>query len=318
MRRIVFLLFPGFELLDFAGPVQVFHESRKRGFDLELLFCSSRPHETCEQGLTIGELQPYPEFQPDDLVVVPGFTLDITPVPWETVGVVKKALAARSRIVASCSGAFVLGHAGVLNGRVCTTHWKRIAELKQTFPEARVADERLFIEDGRVITGGGGTCGIDLALHLVEEERGPLFVSKVAREMLLYVRRDRDALQTSVYLDYRSHQNPGVHAVQDWLIEHPDQGADIETLADIAHMSGRNLTRVFRQVTGISPGEYRTQLRLERANVLLKNPHLTVEAVAAEVGFKDARTLRRLWSERYTRSPRTSRSAAETSTLLPR
>jgi transcriptional regulator GlxA family with amidase domain len=308
MKRIVFLLFPGFELLDFAGPVQVFHESRKRGLDLELMFCSSRPRETCEQGLSIGDLQPYPEFRPDDHVFVPGFTPDLTPVPWETVGVVKRALEAKTRIVASCSGAFILGHAGVLDQRHCTTHWKRIEQLQRTFPRALVSTERLFVEDSDVITGGGGTCGIDLALHLVEEQRGPLFVSKVAREMILYLRRDRDARQTSVYLDYRSHQNPGVHAVQDWLIEHPDQGADIDALAGIAHMSPRNLTRVFRQVTGISPGEYRTQLRLERAAVLLRNPHLTVEAVAAEVGFKDARTLRRLWRDRYASSPRTSRS----------
>jgi len=308
MKRIVFLLFPGFELLDFAGPVQVFHESRKRGLELELMFCSSRPRETCEQGLSIGDLQPYPEFRPDDHVFVPGFTPDITPVPWETVGIVKHALEARARIVASCSGAFILGHAGVLDLRHCTTHWKRIDQLQRTFPRALVSGERLFVEDRDVITGGGGTCGIDLALHLVEEQRGPLFVSKVAREMILYLRRDRDARQTSVYLDYRSHQNPGVHAVQDWLIEHPDHSADIDALAGIAHMSPRNLTRVFRQVTGISPGEYRTQLRLERAAVLLKNPHLTVEAVASEVGFKDARTLRRLWRERYATSPRTGRS----------
>jgi len=308
MKRFVFLLFPGFELYDFAGPLQVLHESRKRGLDLELLFCASGPQEVCEQGLSVGELKPYPEFRPDDHVFIPGFTLDITPVPWETVPVVRRAFEAGARIVSACSGSFILGHAGVLDGRVCTTHWKRLDQLREQFPKARVADERLFIEDGNVITGGGSSCGIDLTLHLIEEERGPLFVSKVAREMLLYVRRDRDALQTSVYLDYRSHQNPGVHAVQDWLIEHPERSADIETLAQIAHMSTRNLTRVFRQVTGISPGEFRTQLRLERATVLLKNPHLTVEAVASEVGFKDARTLRRLWQERYASSPRASRT----------
>jgi transcriptional regulator GlxA family with amidase domain len=308
MKRVVFLLFPGFELLDFAGPLQVFHEARKRGLGVDLLFCGSRSEELCEQGLPVGGLQPYPEFLPTDLVFVPGLTLELTPIPLDTVKIVQKALAAGSRIVASCSGAFILGQAGVLDHRHCTTHWKRTAQLQQRFPLAQVAEERLFVEDRNVITGGGGTCGIDLALHLVEEIRGPMLVAKVAREMILYLRRDRDARQTSVYLDFRSHQNPGVHSVQDWLIEHPDQPADVEALAKIANMSPRNLTRVFRQVTGISPGEYRTLLRLERANVLLKNPHLTVEAVAAEVGFKDARTLRRLWRERYASSPSSSRS----------
>lgn len=203
----------------------------------------------------------------------------------------------------------MVGEAGLLDGRSCTTHWKRIDELQQRFPRTTVLADRLFVEDRGLITCGGVTCGIDLALSLMESERGPLFASKIARELILYIRRDKDHSQLSIYLEYRSHQNPGVHAVQDWMIDHPEHAADLTTLAAVGGMSPRNFTRVFRSATGISPGEYRTLLRLERASVLLRNPTLTVEAVAADSGFGDARALRRLWAKRFGSSPRVGQKA---------
>jgi len=304
MRRLVFLLFPGFELLDFTGPLQVFHEARKMGLDLELLYAGTEPTVVSEQGLTVANLAPYPEFRADDQVFIPGFTLELTPVAPTLVKAIQRAARAGARLVSTCSGTFMVGEAGLLDGRSCTTHWKRIDQLQKRFPRTKVLEDRLFVEDRGLITCGGVTCGIDLALSLMETERGPLFASRLARELILYIRRDKDHPQVSVYLDYRSHQNPGVHAVQDWMIEHPDQGVDLPTLAAIGGMSLRNFSRVFRSTTGVSPGEYRTLLRLERASMLLKNPALTVEAVAAESGFGDARALRRLWAKRFGQSPR--------------
>lgn len=304
MKRVYFLLFPGFELLDFSGPLQVFHEARKRGLDLEIHFCAAHPELASEQGLQLKGLEPFPDFTPGDLVYVPGLTLEITPIPQELIATLQRARQTGARIVSACTGAFILGQAGLLDGLYCTTHWKRVDELRLRFPRAKVTSERLFIEDGGITTGGGSTCCIDLALFLMEQERGPLFSSKIAREMVIYFRRDAHHPQVSVYLDYRSHQNPGIHAVQDWLIDHPSEPVNLNSLAQIGGMSPRNLTRVFKATTGISPGEYRTMLRLERALVLLRNPSLTVEAVAGECGFSDARTLRRLWKKRFGVSPR--------------
>jgi len=304
LKRVIFLLFPGFELLDFAGPLQVFHEAKKGGLDLDLVFSGATASLACEQGLVLNDLVPVPEFRPGDDVFIPGFTLELTSVAPEVVKAIHQAHQAGARIVSTCTGTFMVGQAGLLDGRSCTTHWKRLDELKRKFPRTEVLSDRLFVEDRGVITCGGVTCGIDLALSLMEAEKGPLFASKIARELILYLRRDKDHAQVSVYLEYRSHQNPGVHAVQDWMIEHPEQGADLNTLAAVGGMSPRNLTRLFRTATGISPGEYRTKLRLERASVLLKNPSLTVEAVASEAGFGDARALRRLWSKRFGLSPR--------------
>jgi transcriptional regulator GlxA family with amidase domain len=304
VKRIFFLLYPGFELIDFAGPYQVFHEARKFGLEMELSACSESGECLSEQGILVASLAAPPPFEKGDWVIVPGHTLDKTSIPRWMVSTLRDAWRAGARLISTCTGAFILGEAGLLEGRSCTTHWKRVGELERRFPEAEVLPDRLFVEDGNVVTSGGATCGIDLALHLIERERNPLFASRVARQLLVYMRRDAFHPQSSVYLDYRSHNNPGVHAAQDWLIENQAEPIGMEELARIAGMSARNLDRCFREATGTSPAEYRNLLRLERATTLLNNPRMTVEAVAAECGFPDAKSLRRQWKKRYGFTPR--------------
>src|SRR5207244_12924732 len=113
--------------------------------------------------------------------------------------------------------------------------------------------------------------------------------------------------QDSVYLDHRTHLHPGIHAVQDWFVANPSKAARLQELAALAHMSPRNLTRTFRQATGISIHEYRTRLRLEQVRSLLNNPELTLEAVAERCGFAGARQLRRVWKAAFGNSPASTR-----------
>jgi transcriptional regulator GlxA family with amidase domain len=304
MRRVVFVLYPGFGILDLAGPLQSFHEAREYGLELEILICGHSGSAMSEQGLAVANLDPIPRFGSSDWVFVPGHTVGKASIPKELIETAREAARAGAKLVSTCTGAFILGEAGLLDGRGCTTHWKRLAELRERFPRAKVLDDRLFIEDGNIVTCGGVACGIDLALYLIEGEKGPAFASKVARELIVFLRRDRDHPQTSVYLDYRNHDNPSIHAVQDWLAENQAKPAGIEDLARMGGMSVRNFARAFREATGTSPGEYRTLLRLERAMIMLNNPAMTVEAVASECGFPDARALRRQWKKRYGLSPR--------------
>ena len=163
------------------------------------------------------------------------------------------------------------------------------------------------MEDGRIVTSAGIAAGIDMALALIERDHGPLVAAKVAREMVVYLRRDAHHQQQSVYLDYRTHSHPGVHSVQDWLTSHPSKKARIEELAKMAHMSPRNLTRAFREVTGVSIQTYRTRLRLEHARTLMSSPDLTLEAIAGECGFADARQFRRVWRKAYHVAPSLAR-----------
>jgi transcriptional regulator GlxA family with amidase domain len=306
-RRLVFVYFEGCEVLDFAGPLQAFHEAMCLGAPYTLLHCGASPIATTAQGLTVARLAPLPEVTPDDLVLVPGFTT-LKSKQTKLVAWLRRAARHGATVGSICTGALLLAEAGLLDGRTCTTHWKRVGQLRKQCPRATVLEDRLFVIDGKVVTSAGIASGIDLALALIEQDLGALMAARVAREMVVYLRRDADQPQESVYLDHRTHLDPGVHAVQDWLCANPARKATLTALARIARTSPRTLTRTFRTLTGVSVHAYRTRLRLEHARALLANPSLTLEAVAERCGFADARQLRRLWSAAFGAPPSSARS----------
>lgn len=285
---MIFLVLPEFEILDLAGPLQAFAEARSR-----VTLCSTRERVHGAQGVWLSDLAPLPDANASDLVIVPGIPyaatehIDRAAIRW-----LKKAASTGAHIASVCTGAFVLGEAGLLAGRRCTTHWSRTTELQRRYRDARVLENRLFVTDGNITTSAGIASGIDMALALIESARGPIAAAEIAREMVVYIRRDGAQQQQSVYLDYRTHLHPGIHRVQDALVQNPMKRATIEQLAAVAGMSVRNLTRVFRQVTGISINEFSTRVRVELARTLLHDPSLTMDAVAQRCGFS-ARQLRR-------------------------
>lgn len=308
MQRVFFALLPNVEVLDLAGPVQAFHEANRYGAGYEVHTCAAEPRVRTDQGLWLSDLEPLPEVGPDDLVVLPGARMEsLQRIDPAVLRWLRQAHEGGAHLASVCTGAFALGEVGLLDGRQCTTHWTRLEDLQRRFPRARVLTNRLFVEDGRITTSAGIASGIDMALALVERRHGPLVAAAAAREMVVYVRRDGSHRQHSVYLEYRTHLHAGIHRVQDWLIAHPDERATIEDLARIAALSTRHLTRIFRQATGVSILEYRTRLRLERARDLLRDPGLTVEAVAARCGFESARQLRRVWKEAFGTAPSSGR-----------
>ncbi len=306
MQRVVFVVLPDVDLLDLAGPVEVFHTANALGGDYRVHTCGPQPAVRARQGVALAELEPLPDDVGEgDLVIVPGMPLEAARrVPASVHGWLRGAHDRGAHVCSVCIGAFVLADAGLLHGRQCTTHGSRIADLRERPPAARVLDNRLFVDDGRVTTSAGIASGIDMALSLVERRHGPLVAAEVARELVVYLRRDGGHQQQSVYLDYRTHLHPGIHRVQDWLVAHPAEKATLEQLGRIAHMSPRHLTRVFRQATGINVGQFVTRLRLELARNLLNDPGLTVEAVAARCGFETPRQLRRVWKEAFGTTPR--------------
>jgi len=288
---VIFLVLPQVELLDLAGPLQALSEVKR----YKIRICSTRPRVNSHQGVVLADLDPLPDDARDALVVVPGMPyaatqrIDRAVTRWLT-----NAARAGAHIASVCTGAFILGEAGLLDDRRCTTHWSRTADLARRFPRACVLEDRLFVTDGNVTTSAGIASGIDMALALIEQADGPLVAAEVAREMVVYLRRDGAHQQESVYLDYRAHLHPGVHRVQDWIVRHPQSRAPLSELAAIAGMSTRSLTRTFRSATGISVHAFTTRVRVELARTLLHDPGLTMEAVAQRCGFATARQLRRL------------------------
>lgn len=291
---MIFLLLPEVEILDLAGPLQAFSAANASRPRYRTRLVATRERIRAHQRIVFADLEPLPEVTSGALVVVPGMPYASTKGFERRVTKWLAASATSGAHIASvCTGAFALGEAGLLDGRRCTTHWSRTGELSARFPRARVLEDRLFVTDDNVTTSAGIAAGIDMALALIEQLDGPIVAAQVAREMVVYLRRDGAQEQTSVYLDFRTHLTPGVHRVQDFVVRHPDGDATLGRLAEVAGMSTRNLTRTFRLATGISVREFVTRVRVERAKSLLHDPSLTMEGVASRCGLS-VRELRRL------------------------
>jgi transcriptional regulator GlxA family with amidase domain len=312
-QRVFFLVLPQVNLLDLAGPAQVFHVAAQLGMPYRLIFCAHRPEVCSAQGLVFAHLQPLEPVQPGDLVIVPGLRLDREEARrglWEPtiINWLRQAYDVGCPIASVCTGAFALGEACLLDGRRCTTHWVAIATLRERYPRARVLDSALFVHDNRITTSAGIASGIDMALSLLEQRHGPLFTAQVARYLVVYMRRDSSQSQDSIYLQYRTHLDPAVHQAQDYLINHIAGPVPLQTLADAVHLSVRSLTRNFKEATGLTPVQYHQRLQLELASTLLHDPGLSIEEVARKCGFEDARHFRRLWLRTFGVPPSVSRT----------
>lgn len=317
-QRVVFLILDGVQLLDLAGPAQVFTTAAALGAPYSLHFCANIFEVRSTQGLLLGQLEPLPIASSNDLLIVPGVTLKRLNQP---------LLDAKTRhwlvdayrngicIASICTGAIALGEAGLLDGRRCTTHWFVVEELRQRYPLARVVDGVLYVRDRGIITSAGVASGIDMALSLVEQQHGPCLTAEVARYLVIYLRRNGSQCQQSVYLEYRNHLDARVHQVQNWLAEHATEAVSLDELAQIANMSVRSFSRTFKEATGLTPVQYQQRLRLEVATVLLQNSDLSVEAISARCGFEDVRHFRRLWQRHFGISPTATRKNQKSSSV---
>ena len=297
MSRVVFFLLPGVHLLDLAGPAQVFSTAAGHGMPYEVRYVGEAGQVGSAQGLPLLPDTEWPRLGTDDLVVVPGWragSLRHGPVPGADTRERLRAHHATGGTVASvCSGADALGRSGLLDGRRCTTHHDLQRELAARYPRARVVRDVLFTTDDRVVTSAGIASGIDLALHLLAVRHGPAAAARVARDMVVYTRRNGDEPQASAMLRHRSHLDDAVHRVQDVIDARLAEPLRLAYLSAGAGVSERTLTRQFRRATGgLTPLRYQQALRLERAAHLIGHG-ATVDTAAREVGLTP-RMLRRL------------------------
>jgi len=301
MKKMVFIIPPTVELLDLAGPVQVFTEAKVYGMELEMEFYQYNDEPVSTAGLGFGLLPHFKtaKLKEGDFVFVPGMDNEyVNSIPFKAERAFFNWLKACSdtgiTVCSICTGAFALGHAGLLKNTECTTHWRRVDALKTQFPQAKVVADILYIKSNNIYTSAGISAGIDLCLAILEDLKGALFTHKVARGLVVYHRRSGSHKQQSIYLDYRNHINPQVHEVQDYMIDNLSKENSIESLASMVGMSPRNLSRVFKEKTGSTVLEYLTLLRKELAHTMLNNPEYTIEYIASKCGFKTARQLQRI------------------------
>ena len=205
-------------------------------------------------------------------------------------------------VMSLCSGAFVLGAAGILDGRRCTTHWMYSDALVDAFPAAKVETDALFVEDGNVITSAGTAAGIDACLHLVRRELGTDTANKIARRMVVPPQRAGSVRQ------YVEAPVPDISAdtlepILTWALEHLDRELSVRALAARAHMSQRTFARRFVDETGDTPLQWILHQRVLHARRLLENSPFSVEEVASRCGFGTAAALRRHFSRVLGTSP---------------
>lgn len=194
-------------------------------------------------------------------------------------------------LFAHCTGAFVLGEAGLLDGRRCTTHWRHAALLAERFPRARVDPDVLYVQDGPIVTGAGSAAGLDAALHLMREQFGSRTAAAAARRMVVAPHRDGGQAQfIARAVPYYAAETLG--PLLGWVVEHLDTDLSVEALARRAHMSPRTFARRFRDETGSSPHSWVTRQRVQRAEELLETSTWSVDRIADDVGFGNAATLR--------------------------
>ncbi len=298
---VFFVLTPNVLLLDYAGPAEALRMAAEMGGDLGLVSCAPVSPLPTSMGLSLDGLAPLPEaLPPDSLVIVAGNAREsedyARPEARAVIDWLRRTARPDTRFASVCSAALLLARAGLLSGRQCTTHHNLIDDLRRLAPEARVLEDRIFVEDGPVLTSAGITTGIDLALYLIERHCGPELAAAVARRQVVFMRRSGHDPQLSPWLAWRNHLHPAVHRAQDAIAREPNRRWSLEALADVAHVSARHLARLFASHAGIGVVEYQQRLRLSHARRLLLDTGMAVERVAELCGFGSARDLRRVWS----------------------
>jgi transcriptional regulator GlxA family with amidase domain len=207
------------------------------------------------------------------------------------------------RYGAICSGAFLLGRAGLLDHKRVTTHWSDVAQLAEQFPQARVEEDRIYIQDGKLVTSAGVTAGIDLALALVSQDHGAAVALAVAKRLLVVAQRQGGQSQFSPYLLAPSAPQSLAALIQPYVLEHVAEPLSVEHLAAIAQMSARNFARMFAQELGVTPVEFVQRARVDAARNLLEGSELPLKTVAYRCGFGSAARMRLVFAQRFGVTP---------------
>jgi transcriptional regulator GlxA family with amidase domain len=209
-----------------------------------------------------------------------------------------------ARFGSVCNGAFVLAHAGLLDGKEVTTHWADAGRLADEFPRAAVQPDRIFIRDGRLFTSAGVTAGIDLCLSLVAEDWGHELAVRVAKRLVVYIQREGGQSQYSPYLGVRKDQDPIVGKVLRYVTEHITDTLSIEQLASAVSVSRRTFSRLFAKYAKVTPSAFVEQVRVDTARRLLEETDAPLKTVAFKCGFHSATHMRTTFSRRLNVTPK--------------
>lgn len=316
MHDVLIPLIPGIQPLDLVGPHEVFvlatvllgrdpgspgrnGADSLSGYSVRLAAAEPGPVHS-DSGLAVVATEVLPERGPIGTLLVPGGLGMRRAARYhpEFVDWVRRAAPRAQRVASVCTGTFPLAAAGLLDGLAATTHWRWTRELAREHPAVDVHPDAIYLRQGRVWTSGGVTAGLDLALALVEADHGPGLAQRIARELLVFVRRPGGQSQFAAPAWAPPAGRPAVRAAQDLI--HADPAADlrIPTIAARVGMSVRHFTREFVRELGRSPAEYVEEVRVDAARRLLESEPVLVTVAATRCGFGSAETMRKAFLRR--------------------
>ncbi|WMI97494.1 GlxA family transcriptional regulator [Pseudomonas chlororaphis subsp. aurantiaca] len=308
MKTVAMVLFPDFLLLDMAGPMEVFSIANrylepKDHYQLSTIGTEHGPLRASNGVSVQADVHIDQAHDSYDLLLVPGgpgaYNERHPPLLDWLAGAVR-----RSAVDGSiCTGAFILGHAGLLDGYRVTTHWHYTERLIRAFPKARVETDQIFVEDRNLITSGGITAGIDLALAVVAREHGKKVAQDVAKVLLVVMKRQGGQAQFSPLTAAVAPQETPVTRVQNHVLERLDEAFSIERMASLANMSTRHFARVFAREVNMTPMAFLQSARIDRARNLLESSDLPLKTVAYKSGFGSVRHMRFLFGEKLGLTP---------------
>ena len=307
-HHIGFIIYPAFDLLDLAGPLEVFEWAERSvpgSYSCHVL--TPNGGRVCSAGGLFVECEVGQPSSMDTIIVIGGGSATEKPDP-RLLEFIRDGEAVRRR-GSVCTGAFLLAAAGLLDGRMATTHWRWTSELQTRFPAVMVNGDRIFTADRGTWTSAGITAGIDMALAMVEEDIGPEVARAVARAMVIYYRRPGGQLQFSTLVEHES-DTDRIRGVLAYARENLGNRLSVEELATYAHLSPRQFSRAFRASTGLTPAKAIEKLRVEAARPRIEDTNDLLDAVARDVGFADAMRMRDAFVRIFGLSPQEMRRNA--------
>ncbi len=310
-HRLGLLIFPGFQILDAAGPIGAFEIAGRYGGGAYTIETVAMEVGAVRSSAGVGMAAtaadagaPY-----DTLMVAGGDGTYGASHDAATLDFVRAAAASAGRIASVCSGAFVLAAAGLLDGRRATTHWSRTADFARRFPQVRLEPDRIFVRDDPVWTSAGITAGIDLALAMIADDLGEDIARKTAQQLVVYRRRPGGQSQFSALLELER-ADARFGALLGWARERLAEPLGVERLADQAAMSPRHFARAFTAETGVTPAKAIERLRVEAARERIEAGPEPIDRVAERTGFRDPERMRRAFLRAFGQPPQALRRAA--------
>jgi transcriptional regulator GlxA family with amidase domain len=299
-RTVEILTFPAVQMLDVAGPMQVFASANDEvvqaggtpPYVLRVVAQNGRGV-TATSGLEVSAAPlPAMETPLDTLLISGGRGAEAAAADPVLIEWVRNRAGRARRVASVCTGAFLLAASGVLDGRRAATHWAYCADLARRFPTVRVESDPIFVRDGPVWSSAGVTSGIDLALALVEQDLGRTVALAVARYLVVFFKRPGGQAQFSTALSLQSSEDT-FGALHDWVNRHLAEDISLPVLAERAGMSERSFIRHYTQATGLTPARAVERLRVEAARRLLSESRLPVKRISQKCGFGSEETMRR-------------------------